>query len=66
MKVKNYPNKKGDMQIFPSSTYHKVDPVSSDRISLGGTIHHQTSIPANIDYLSLNNKRQHGLTILSK
>ena len=66
MKVQNFSNKKGYMQIFPSSTYHKVDRVSSERISLGGTLHHHSSIPANLDYFSLNNKRQHGLTILSK
>ena len=29
----NFKNEKGHMQIFPSSTYHKVDPVSSERIS---------------------------------
>ena len=66
VEVRNYSNKKGYMQIFPSSTYHKVDRVSSERISLGGTLHHHSSIPANLDYFSLNNKRQHGLTILSK
>ena len=39
IEVKNYSNKKGYMQIFPSSTYHKVDPVSSERISVGATLH---------------------------
>jgi len=66
MKVQNYPNKKGYMQIFPSSTYHKVDPLNSERISVGGTLHNHTSIPANLDYLSLNNKRKNGIIILSK
>ena len=66
MKVQNFSNKKGCMQIFPSSTYHKVDPLNSERISVGGTLHHHTSIPANLDYFSLNNKTKHGLIILSK
>ena len=66
MKVQNFSNKKGCMQIFPSSTYHKVDPLNSERISVGGTLHHDTSIPANLDYFSLNNKTKHGLIILSK
>ena len=66
IQIKNFSNKKGCMQIFPSSTYHKVDRVSSERISLGGTLHHHSSIPANLDYFSLNNKTKHGLIILSK
>ena len=44
MTVKNLSNKKGYMQIFPSSTYHKVDPISSERITVGGTLHHYSSI----------------------
>ena len=66
IQIKNFSNKKGCMQIFPSSTYHKVDPLNSERISVGGTLHHDTSIPANLDYFSLNNKTKHGLIILSK
>ena len=78
MKVQNYPNKRGYIQIFPSSTYHKVDPVNYERVSLGGTIHHNTSIHSRFDYidntnthsnldlLALNNRRENGIIILSK
>ena len=66
MEVRNYSNKKGYMQIFPSSTYHKVDPVSSERITVGATLHNYKDISADaLNYLSLNNKSEHGIIILS-
>ena len=62
----NFENKKGYMQIFPSSTYHKVDPVSSERISVGATLHNYKDISANaLSYLSLTYKDEHGIIILS-
>tara|TARA_R100001082_G_C4295288_1_gene129986 strand:- start:51 stop:671 length:621 start_codon:yes stop_codon:yes gene_type:complete len=62
----NFMNKKGYMQIFPSSTYHKVDPVSSERITVGATLHNYKDISADaLNYLSLNNKSEHGIIILS-
>ena len=65
-KEENFMNKKGYMQIFPSSTYHKVDPVSSERISVGATLHNYKDISADaLNYLSLNNKSEHGIIILS-
>ena len=54
MKVKNFKNKKGYMQIFPSSTFHKVDPINSTRITVGATIHD-----------SFNKKENDGLLQLS-
>ena len=65
-KEENFMNKKGYMQIFPSSTYHKVDPVSSERISVGATLHNYNDISADdLSYLSLTNKDEHGIIILS-
>ena len=67
IEVRNYPNKKGYMQIFPSFTYHKVDPVSSERISVGATIHHYKEITQDaISCISLNNKIKNGIIILDK
>ena len=61
-----FKNEKGHMQIFPSSTYHKVDPVSSERISVGATLHNYKDISANaLSYLSLTYKDEHGIIILS-
>ena len=66
MKVKNFTNKKGYMQIFPSSTYHKVDPISSERITVGGTLHHYSSICAkDLSLLSLNSKEEQGFILLT-
>ena len=68
METQNYPNKKGVMQIFPSPVYHKVDPLASeeDRITIGGTLHHYSDICRNtLNYLSFNNKKDHGLIVLS-
>ena len=54
------------MQIFQSSIYHKVDPVSSERISVGATLHNYNDISADaLSYLSLTNKDEHGIIILS-
>ena len=62
----NCKNKKGYMQIFHSSIYHKVDPVSSERISVGATLHNYKDISADaLSYLSLTNKDEHGIIILS-
>ena len=62
----NVENKKGYMQIFKSDTYHKVDPVSSERISVGATLHNYNDISADdLSYLSLTNKDEHGIIILS-
>ena len=62
----NFENKKGYMQIFQSSIYHKVDPVSSERISVGATLHNYNDISADaLSYLSLTNKDEHGIIILS-
>ena len=61
--------KKGVMQIFPSPVYHKVDPLASEseRITIGGTLHNCNEITKNIlNYLSFNNKKTHGMIILSK
>lgn len=69
MEARNYPNKKGVMQIFPSPVYHKVDPLASEseRITIGGTLHNCNEITKNIlNYLSFNNKKTHGMIILSK
>ena len=64
---KNYKNKKGYMQIFPSTTYHKVDPVSSERISIGATLYDYKDITKEaLNYLSLNNKDPHGIILLRK
>ena len=66
MTVKNLSNKKGYMQIFPSSTYHKVDPISSERITVGGTLHHYSSICAkDLSLLSLNSKEEQGFILLT-
>jgi len=66
MEVRNYSNKKGYMQIFPSDTYHKVDPVSSERISIGATLYNYNDITQNaIGLISLNNKHKKGIIILS-
>ena len=62
----NVKNKKGYMQIFHSSIYHKVDHVSSERISVGATLHNYNDISADdLSYLSLTNKDEHGIIILS-
>jgi hypothetical protein len=67
MEVRNYSNKKGYMQIFPSSTYHKVDPVSSQRISIGATLHDYKNISTKaLNYLTLNNKDNHGIILLKE
>jgi len=67
IQIKNLSNKKGIIQIFPSSVYHKVDPVSSERISVGATIHHYKDITKEaLNYLSLNNKVNHGIILLRK
>ena len=66
IQIKNLSNKKGYMQIFPSSVYHKVDPLNSERISIGGTLHHYKDITEDvISFISLNNKNNHGIIILS-
>ena len=66
MEVRNYPNKKGYIQIFPSATYHKVDPVSSERISVGVTLYDYKNITQNaLGIISLNNKNKKGIIILS-
>jgi len=65
-KEENFKNKKGHMQIFPSSTYHKVDPVSSERISVGATLHNYSyQSRMALHYLSLNHKSEHGIIMLS-
>ena len=67
MKIKNFENKKGYMQIFPSSTYHKVDPVNSERITVAGTIHNYSSISAkDLSLLSFNNKKKDAYIILTQ
>jgi len=66
MEIKNFKNKKGYMHIFPSSTYHKVDPINSERITVGGTLHHYSSICAkDLNVLSFNSKEKNGYIILS-
>ena len=66
MKVKNFKNKKGYMQIFPSPTYHKVDPISSERITVGGTLHHYSSISIkDLSLLSFNSKEVNGTILLT-
>ena len=66
LKIKNFKNKKGYMQIFPSLTYHKVDPVNSERITVAGTIHNYSSISANdLSLLSFNNKKKNPYIILT-
>ena len=66
MKVKHFKNKKGYMQIFPSPTYHKVDPISSERITVGGTLHHYSSISTkDLSLLSFNSKEDHGTILLT-
>ena len=63
----NRENKKGCIQIFPASIYHKVEPVSSDRISIGITIHSFESIDKdNIDLLALNSRKVSNSIVLSK
>ena len=62
----NVENKKGYMQIFKSDTYHKVDPVSSERISVGATLHNYSyQSRMALHYLSLNHKSEHGIIMLS-
>ena len=54
------------MLIFQSSIYNKVDPVSSERISIGATLHNYKDISASaLSYLSLTYKDEHGIIILS-
>ena len=66
LKGKKFKNKKGYMQIFPSTTYHKVDPVSSERISVGGTIHHYRNLsPDELSRMSFNSKEKQGYILLS-
>ena len=66
LKRKNFKNKKGYMQIFPSPTYHKVDPISSERITVGGTLHHYSSISTkDLSLLSFNSKEDHGTILLT-
>ena len=53
------------MQIFPSNTYHKVDPVSSVRITVAGTIHNYSSIKdPNLSSLSIDYKKDPNLILL--
>tara|TARA_R100000152_G_C6723773_1_gene149339 strand:- start:117 stop:716 length:600 start_codon:yes stop_codon:yes gene_type:complete len=68
IQIKNLSNKKGYMQIFPSPVYHKVDPLNSEleRITVAATIHSYTAINRKVlNLLSLNNKNNHGIIILS-
>jgi len=66
LKEKNFTNKKGHMQIFSSHIYHKVDPINSERITVGGTIHHYRNIsPNELSRMSFNNKEKHGYILLS-
>jgi hypothetical protein len=61
----NFENKKGYIQIFPSHIFHKVDPVSSERISIGGTLHNYSDISKkNLEDLSFNNKMKDGTILL--
>ena len=65
LNVVNFENKKGYMQIFPSNTYHKVDPVSSERITVAGTIYNYSSIKdPNLSSLSIDNKKDPNLILL--
>ena len=65
MKAANLKNKKGYMQIFRSSIFHKVDPVNSERISVAGTLHNYSDIAKkNLESLSFNNKMKDGIILL--
>ena len=65
MKAANLKNKKGYMQIFRSSIFHKVDPVNSERISVAGTLHNYSAIAKkNLENLSFNNKMKDGFILL--
>ena len=50
-------NKRGYIQIFPTAILHKVDPVESERVSIGITLH-------SCDYIK-ENEQQSGVLILS-
>tara|TARA_B100001250_G_C19669522_1_gene730851 strand:- start:477 stop:1061 length:585 start_codon:yes stop_codon:yes gene_type:complete len=63
-KVENLENKKGHIQIFDSAMYHKIDPVSSERITVGGTITCQNIL--SLDLLAMNHKEENGIIILEK
>ena len=66
IQIKNFSNKKGYMQIFPSSIFHKVDPVSNERISVGATLNDYKDITKEaLNHISLNNKSTRGIIILS-
>ena len=61
----NFENKKGYIQIFPSHIFHKVDPVSSERITVAGTIHNYSSISdPSLSSLSIDNKKDPDLILL--
>jgi len=65
LKSKNFMNKTGYIQIFPSHMYHKVDPINSERITVGGTIHFYNDIHLReVSRMSFNNKEKHGYIIL--
>tara|TARA_R100000742_G_C4253132_1_gene71259 strand:+ start:50 stop:652 length:603 start_codon:yes stop_codon:yes gene_type:complete len=69
METRNFKNKQGVMQIFPSAVYHKVDPLISEleRITVAATIHSYTAINRKVlNLLSFNNKIENGIIILSK
>tara|TARA_B100001996_G_scaffold361124_1_gene327629 strand:+ start:80 stop:676 length:597 start_codon:yes stop_codon:yes gene_type:complete len=67
MKGANFKNKKGDIQLFRSSTHHKVDPVSSERISVGGTLQNYSDISKDfLKSLSFNNKKESDFILLSE
>ena len=51
-------NKRGYIQIFPTAILHKVNPVQSERISIGITLH-------SCDYIK-ENKQKSGFLILEK
>ena len=66
MRGVNFENKKGDIQIFRSNTYHKVDPVVSERISVGGTLQNYSDISKDLlKDLSFNNKKESDTILLS-
>ena len=59
-------DKKGDIQLFHSSTHHKVDPVVSERISVGGTLQNYSDISKDLlKDLSFNNKKESDTILLS-
>ena len=60
MQLVNFKNKKGYIQIFPSPIFHKVDPVSSERTTIGGTIYNYSSMSAHeLSSLCLNSEKDY-------